>query len=161
MELAIQAGEGKKTTKLPAIYEHFKRLFSEEASQRFPPVTKMGESIDGFEVDHGSLESLQESLEKLLTDHGFVYVILSHSDHMFEVCDVFVDITSFHFEGKDVPSCKVLAHVVLECFGKVVDNRGPDPFVCVSSPKGYVFGNQLTRVLYPCFDSGSLNISQK
>ena len=32
-ELAIQAGEGKKKVKIPAVYEHFKRLFSEEASQ--------------------------------------------------------------------------------------------------------------------------------
>ena len=36
-KLAIQAGEGKKTVEIPAIYSHFKRLFSEEASQRFPP----------------------------------------------------------------------------------------------------------------------------
>ena len=36
MELAIQAGEGKKTVKIPAEYDHFKRLFSEEVSQRFP-----------------------------------------------------------------------------------------------------------------------------
>ena len=36
-ELAIQAGEGKKKVEVPAIYSCFKRLFSEEASQRFPP----------------------------------------------------------------------------------------------------------------------------
>ena len=90
----------------------------------FYPVAKMGESVDGFEIDHRSLESLGKSLEELLTDHGFVYVVFSHSDHMFEICDVFVDIASFHFEGKDVASCKILAHVILECLSKVVDNRG-------------------------------------
>ena len=37
MELAIQAGEGKKKVEIPAVYDHFKRLFSEEASHRFPP----------------------------------------------------------------------------------------------------------------------------
>ena len=37
MELAIQAGEGKKKTEIPAVYDRFKWLFSEEASQRFPP----------------------------------------------------------------------------------------------------------------------------
>ena len=125
----------------------------------FYPVAEMGESIDGFKIDHGSLESLGKSLEELLTDHGFIYVVLPHSDHMFEVCYVFVDIASFHFEGENIPSCKIFAHVVLECFGEVVDNHSPDPFVCVSSPKGYMFGDQLTRVLYPCFDLGSLNIS--
>ena len=36
-ELAIQAGEGKKKVEIPAVYDRFKRLFSEEASQRFPP----------------------------------------------------------------------------------------------------------------------------
>ena len=36
-ELAIQAGEGKKTVKIPAEYDHFKQLFSKEVSQRFPP----------------------------------------------------------------------------------------------------------------------------
>ena len=36
-ELAIQAGEGKKKVEIPAVYDHFKQLFSEEASQRFPP----------------------------------------------------------------------------------------------------------------------------
>ena len=36
-ELAIQVGEGKKKVKIPAVYDRFKRLFSEEASQIFPP----------------------------------------------------------------------------------------------------------------------------
>ena len=36
-ELAIQAGEGKKKVDIPAVYDRFKWLFSEEASQRFPP----------------------------------------------------------------------------------------------------------------------------
>ena len=36
-ELAIQAGEGNKQVEIPAVYDRFKRLFSEEASQRFPP----------------------------------------------------------------------------------------------------------------------------
>ena len=35
-ELAIQAGEGKKKVEIPAVYDRFKQLFSEEASQRFP-----------------------------------------------------------------------------------------------------------------------------
>ena len=37
MELAIQAGEGKKKVEILAVYEKYKRLFSEEASYRFPP----------------------------------------------------------------------------------------------------------------------------
>ena len=37
MELAIQAGEGKKKVEIPTVYKHFKRLFSKEASNRFPP----------------------------------------------------------------------------------------------------------------------------
>src|SRR6202012_2680405 len=36
-ELAIKAGEGQKKVEIPAVYDRFKRLFSEEASQRFPP----------------------------------------------------------------------------------------------------------------------------
>ena len=36
-ELAIQAGEGKKKVEIPVVYDCFKQLFSEEASQRFPP----------------------------------------------------------------------------------------------------------------------------
>ena len=107
----------------------------------FYPVAKMGESIDGFEIDHRSLESVGKSLEEFLTDHGFVYVVLPHLDYMFEICDVFVNIASLHFEGEDVSSCEIFAHVILECFGEVIDHRGPDPFVCISSPKGDMFGN--------------------
>ena len=99
----------------------------------FDPVAEMGESIDGFKIDHRSLEALGKSLEELLTDHGFIYVVFFHSDYMFEVHHILVDIASFHFEGKDVSSGKVLAHVILECFGEVVDYRGPNPFVCVPS----------------------------
>ena len=131
------------------------------ADGRFNPVAEMGESIDGFEIDHRPLKSLGKSLEELLTDHSFIYVIFPHPDYMFEVRHIFVNIASLHFEGKDVSSGKVLAHVVLECFGEVVDNRGPDPFVCVPSSEGNVFSNQLTRVLHPCLNSGSSNISQK
>ena len=131
------------------------------ADGRFDPVAEMGESIDGFEIDHRSLKSLWKSLEELLTDHGLVYVVFPHSDYVFEVHHIFVNIASLHFESKDVSSSKVLAHVILECFGEVVDNHGPDPFVCVPSSKGNVFGNQLTCVLHPCFDSRSSNISQK
>ena len=131
------------------------------ADGSFYPVAKMGEPIDGFEVDHRSLESLGKSLEELLTDHGFIYVVFPHSDHMFEVCDVFVNITSLHFEGKDIPPSEIFTHVVLECFGEVVDNRGPDPFVRISAPKCHMFGNYLTCILYPCFDSGSTNVPQK
>ena len=36
-ELAIKAGEGEKKAEIPAAYDLFKWLFSEEASQRFPP----------------------------------------------------------------------------------------------------------------------------
>ena len=107
----------------------------------FYPVAEMGKSIDGFKIDHRSLESLGKSLEELLTNHGFVYVVFSHLDYMFEVGDIFVNIASLHFEGEDVPSCEIFAHVILECFGEVIDHRGPDPFICVSSPKGYMFGN--------------------
>ena len=127
----------------------------------FDPVAEMGESIDGFKIDHGSLESLGKSLEELLTDHSFIYVVFPHSDYMFEVSNIFVDITSLHFEGEDIASCKVFAHVVLECFGEVVDNRGPDPFIRVPSSKGNMFGDQLTCVLHPCLNSGSSDVSQK
>ena len=60
---------------------------------------------------------------------------------MFEIGNVFVNITSLHFEGEDIPSGKVFAHVILEGFGEVVDNRGPDPFICVPSSEGDVFGD--------------------
>ena len=45
-ELAIQAGEGKKQVEIPAIYDRFKRLFSEEASQRFPPTRPWDHAIE-------------------------------------------------------------------------------------------------------------------
>ena len=45
-ELAIQAGEGNKKVKIPAVYDHFKRLFSEEASQRFPPSCPWDHAIE-------------------------------------------------------------------------------------------------------------------
>ena len=45
-ELAIQAGEGKKKVEIPAVYDQFKRLFSEEASQRFPPSRPWDHAID-------------------------------------------------------------------------------------------------------------------
>ena len=127
----------------------------------FHPVTEMGKSIDGFEIDHGPLESLGKSLEELLTNHGFVYIVFSHSDHMFEICYVFVDITSFHFEGEDIASCEILAHMILECFSKVIDNRGSDPFVSILSSKCHMLSDQLACILYPCFDSGSANVPQK
>ena len=127
----------------------------------FHPVTEMGESIDGFKVNHGPLESLGKSLEELLTDHGFIYIVFSHSDHMFEICHIFVDITSLHFEDEDIASCKIFTHVILECLGKVIDNRGPDPFICISASQCHMFGNQLACILYPCFDSGSTNVPQK
>ena len=46
MELAIQAGEGKKKVEVLAVYNHFKRLFSEEASQRFPPSRPWDHAIE-------------------------------------------------------------------------------------------------------------------
>ena len=82
----------------------------------FHPVAEMGKSIDGFEIDHRSLESLGKSLEELLTDHGFIYIVFPHSDDMFEIGDVFVNITSLHFEGEDVPSCEVFAQYDLGMF---------------------------------------------
>ena len=45
-ELAIQAGEGKKQVEIPAIYNRFKQLFSEEASQRFPPTHPWDHAIE-------------------------------------------------------------------------------------------------------------------
>ena len=45
-ELAIQAGEGKKKVKIPAVYGKFKRLFSEEASHRFPPSRPWDHTIE-------------------------------------------------------------------------------------------------------------------
>ena len=124
----------------------------------FHPVTEVGELINGFKVDHGPLEALRKSLEELLTNHGLVNIVFSHLDHMFEICHIFVDITSLHLKGEDVAPCKVFAHVILECFGKVIDDRGPDPFVCLSSSKCHMFGDQLTCILYPCFDLGSTNV---
>ena len=112
----------------------------------FHPIAKMGEPIDGFKVNHGSLETLRKSLEELLADHGFVYVVLSQLDYMFEVCDVFVNITLFHFKSKDISSCEVFAHVILECFHKIIDNGSPDPFVSISTPKCQVFGDYLAGV---------------
>ena len=105
----------------------------------FDPVAEMGESVDGFEIDHQPLKALGKSLEELLTDHGFVYVVFSHSDYMFEVRHIFVDVPSFHFEGENVSSGKILAHMILECFGEVIDDRSPDPFVCVSSSESNMF----------------------
>ena len=45
-ELAIQAGEGKKKVELPPQYAKFKRLFSEEASHRFPPKCAWDHAIE-------------------------------------------------------------------------------------------------------------------
>ena len=45
-ELAIQAGEGKKKVEIPAVYNRFTQLFSEEASQRFPPSRPWDHAID-------------------------------------------------------------------------------------------------------------------
>ena len=44
--MAIQAGEGKKTVEIPTVYERFKWLFSEEASQRFPPSRPWDHAIE-------------------------------------------------------------------------------------------------------------------
>ena len=111
------------------------------ADGRFDPVAEMSESIDGFEIDHRSLKSFGKSLEELLTDHGFVYVVLPHPDYVFEIRHIFVNIASLHFEGEDISSCEVLAHMILERLGEVVDNRGPDPLICFSSSEGDVFSN--------------------
>ena len=45
-ELAIQAGEGKKKVEIPAVYDKFKQLFSEEVSQRFPPSRPWDHAIE-------------------------------------------------------------------------------------------------------------------
>ena len=45
-ELAIQAREGKKKVEIPKEYEHFKQLFSEEASHRFPPSRPWDHTIE-------------------------------------------------------------------------------------------------------------------
>ena len=45
-ELAIQAGEGQKKAEIPAVYDRFKRLFSKEALQRFPPSRPWDHAID-------------------------------------------------------------------------------------------------------------------
>ena len=45
-ELAIQAGEGKKKVEIPPQYAKFKRLFSEEASHRFPPKRAWDHAIE-------------------------------------------------------------------------------------------------------------------
>ena len=49
-ELAIQAGEGKKKVEIPPQYAKFKRLFSEEASHRFPPKRAWDHTIE-FKAD--------------------------------------------------------------------------------------------------------------
>ena len=45
-ELAIQAGEGQKKVEIPVVYDRFKQLFSEEASQRFPPSRPWDHTIE-------------------------------------------------------------------------------------------------------------------
>ena len=45
-ELAIKAGEGKKKVEIPPQYAKFKRLFSEEASHRFPPKRAWDHAIE-------------------------------------------------------------------------------------------------------------------
>ena len=45
-ELAIQAGEGKKKVEILAVYDRFKRLFSKEVSQRFPPSRPWDHAIE-------------------------------------------------------------------------------------------------------------------
>ena len=45
-ELAIQASEGKKKVEIPPQYAKFKRLFSEEASHRFPPKRAWDHTIE-------------------------------------------------------------------------------------------------------------------
>ena len=45
-ELAIQAGEGKRKVEIPSVYDRFVQLFSEEASQRFPPSCPWDHAID-------------------------------------------------------------------------------------------------------------------
>ena len=45
-ELAIQAGEGQKKVEIPVVYDRFKQLFSEEASQRFPPSCPWDHTIE-------------------------------------------------------------------------------------------------------------------
>ena len=46
MELAIQAGEGRKQVEIPPQYAKFKRLFSEEVSHRFPPKRAWDHAIE-------------------------------------------------------------------------------------------------------------------
>ena len=45
-ELAIQASKGKKKVEIPPQYAKFKRLFSEEASHRFPPKRAWDHAIE-------------------------------------------------------------------------------------------------------------------
>ena len=111
------------------------------ADSRFDPIGETSKSIDRFKIDHRSLKSFGEPLEELLADHGFVDIVFPHSDYVFEVGHIFVNIASLHFEGENVSSGEVLAHVILECFGKVIDNHGPDPFICFSSSEGNVLSD--------------------
>ena len=46
MELAIQAGKGKKKVEILAVYDCFEQLFSKEASQRFPPSPPWDHAIE-------------------------------------------------------------------------------------------------------------------
>jgi hypothetical protein len=46
MELAIQAGEQQTDAQLPPEYQEFKRLFSDEAADRFPPSREWDHAID-------------------------------------------------------------------------------------------------------------------
>jgi hypothetical protein len=46
MELAIQSGEQQTDAQLPPEYQEFKRLFSDEAADRFPPSREWDHAID-------------------------------------------------------------------------------------------------------------------
>ena len=125
------------------------------------PIGKVCEAINCFKVDHGSLKSDWESSEELGADHCFINVVIAHSDHMIKVGNIFIEVSSFHFEGIYVASCFVLTHKILECQGKVIDNGGPNPFVSVCSSCRKMMCNDVIGVLDPCCHSGSANISQE
>jgi hypothetical protein len=45
-ELAIQAGQNQVAAEVPKVYERFAKLFSNEASSRFPPSRPWDHAID-------------------------------------------------------------------------------------------------------------------
>ena len=72
MELAIQAGEGKKKVEIPPQYAKFKCLFSEEASHHFPPKCAWDHAIefkpDALDIIDCKVYLMMQMEDKVLKD---------------------------------------------------------------------------------------------